>query len=291
VARPIRGIGLGMRRQHMDDLVSAQRPIDFLEVLPENWLCYGGQRRKQLHACMDRFVCVSHSVSLSIGGTDPLDQELLDAIALFCERADAPFFSDHLCYSTVLGQPTHDLLPLPFSNEVARHIAARVAQAQAHVGRPLLLENATYYLPMPGAELDEAGFLGSVLVAADCGMLLDINNVYVNSRNHGYDPFAFIDQLPLERVQQLHLAGHTQRGEVIIDTHIGPIIDPVWALYRYTLRRAGRLIPTLIEWDQDIPALDVLLAEVDRARAAADRALASASASAFTPLAIAEESL
>lgn len=288
MTRAISGIGIGLRRQHLGDLASSHRPIDFLEVLPENWLYYGGQRRRQLDACVDRFPCVSHSVSLSIGGTDPLDHRLLDAIALFCERADAPFFSDHLSYSTVQGQPVHDLLPLPFSRDVACHVAERVAQAQAHVGRPLLLENATYYLPMPGADLNEAEFICAVLHAAGCGMLLDINNVYVNSRNHGYDPFSFIDQLPLERVHQLHLAGHTQRDAVIIDTHIGPIVDPVWALYRYTLRRAGRLIPTLIEWDQDIPALDVLLDEVDRARASAHRALASPCASTFTPLAIEE---
>jgi len=284
VARSISGIGIGLRREHLGDLVSSQRPVDFLELLPENWLCYGGQRRRQLDACIDRFPSVSHSVSLSIGGTDPLDHELLDAIALFCERTGAPFFSDHLCYSTVQAQPVHDLLPLPFSRDVARHVAERVALAQAHVGRPLLLENATYYLSMPGADLDEAGFICAVLHATDCGMLLDVNNVYVNSRNHGYDPFSFIDQLPLERVQQLHLAGHTQREDVIIDTHIGPIVDPVWALYRYTLRRAGRMIPTLIEWDQDIPALDVLLDEADRARAAADRALVSPLATAFTAI-------
>lgn len=278
MARPISGIGIGLRRPHAAELLRTDRRVDFLEVLPENWVCFGGQRRALLHACTERFPSVPHSVSLSIGGTEPLGTELLDAIAALCERTDAPFWSDHLCYSTVQGQPVHDLLPLPFTQEVVQHVASCVAQAQAHVGRPLLLENATYYVEMPGAELDEADFIRAVLAAADCGLLLDVNNVYVNSRNHGFDPFAFIDRMPLTRVHQLHLAGHTQQQDLLIDTHIGPIPDPVWDLYRHTLRRAGRLIPTLIEWDQDIPTLDVLMDEADRARAAAEEALGCAPA-------------
>lgn len=273
MARLISGIGVGLRRPFATELLKTKRHLDFLEITPENWVLYGGQRRSLLAACMDRHPAVSHSVSLSIGGLDPLDTALLDSVALFCEQTDAPFWSDHICYSSVLGQPTHDLLPLPFTHEAVHHVAHRAAQAQSHVGRLLLLENATYYVPMPGAELDEAGFLCAILAAVDCGLLLDVNNVYVNSQNHGYDPFLFINRLPLDRVGQLHLAGHTLVDDVIIDTHIGPIIEPVWALYQHTLRRAGRLIPTLIEWDQEIPALDVVLDEIERARSVADAAL------------------
>lgn len=273
MAKKIAGIGIGLRRPFIQELAATKRRVDFVEITPENWVLFGGRRRRWLDACLERFPAVAHSVSLSIGGLDPLDHEFLDAMAGLCERLDAPFFSDHVCYSTVLSQPVHDLLPLPFTHEAAAHTAARAKKVREHLGCELVLENATFYAHMPGAELDEADFLIKTLAAGDCGMLLDVNNVYVNSRNHGFDPYAFIDRMPFERVRYLHLAGHTVKEHVTIDTHIGPIIEPVWDLYRYTLQAAGRLIPTLIEWDQDIPPLDRVLDEVDRARAIAEATL------------------
>lgn len=272
--RQISGIGVGLRLQYAAELATTERPIDFIEIMPENWVCFGGKRRRHLDACAERFPSTTHSVSLNIGGGDPLDGELLDATAELLRRVEAPFFSDHVCYSSVRGQPVSDLLPLPFTREVIDHTAARIIEARDRVGCPLALENATFYSHMPGAEMDEASFLCQLLEAGDCGMLLDINNVYVNSQNHGFDPRAFIDRMPLSRVWQMHLAGHTRVDDTIIDTHIGPIIEPVWDLYRYTLRRAGRLIPTLIEWDQDIPSFAAVVDEVDRARIAAAEALA-----------------
>ena len=272
--RQISGIGVGLRLQYAAELAQTERPIDFIEIMPENWVCFGGKRRRHLDACAERFPSTTHSVSLNIGGGDPLDGELLDATAELLRRVEAPFFSDHVCYSSVRGQPVSDLLPLPFTREVIDHTAARIIEARDRVGCPLALENATFYSHMPGAEMDEASFLCQLLEAGDCGMLLDINNVYVNSQNHGFDPRAFIDRMPLSRVWQMHLAGHTRVDDTIIDTHIGPIIEPVWDLYRYTLRRAGRLIPTLIEWDQDIPSFAAVVDEVDRARIAAAEALA-----------------
>ena len=272
--REISGIGIGLRRDFAAELLKSQRRVDWLEITPENWMRYGGSRRRTLDAALDRFPTVSHSVSLSVGGPDPLDNEFLDAQAALCERMAAPFFSDHICFSSALGQPVHDLLPLPFSREAIAHTVLRAKAAQAHVGRPLVLENATFYahMPVPKDEppLGEADFLCAILDGSGCEMLLDVNNVYVNSRNHGTSAKAFIDRMPLERVRYIHLAGHTEKEDVIIDTHIGPIVDPVWQLYRYTLQRAGRLIPTLIEWDQDLPALDELLDEADRARAICD---------------------
>ncbi len=271
--KQITGIGVGLRRSYAADLARTTRQVDFIEIMPENWVCFGGRRRRQLDACIERFPSVTHSVSLNIGGLDALDDELLTTTAELLSRTNAPFFSDHVCYSSVRGQPVSDLLPLPFTHEVLAHTVRRVGEAQDRVGRPLALENATFYSHMPGAEMDEATFLYELITSADCGMLLDINNVYVNSQNHGFDARAFIDRLPLSRVWQLHLAGHTLINGTLIDTHIGPVIPPVWDLYRYTLRRAGRLIPTLIEWDQDIPPLDAVLDELDRARLAADQAL------------------
>ena len=268
-SRDISGIGVGLRRQFAKELATTSRQVDFIEIVPENWVCFGGKSRRLLDACTERFATVSHSVSLNIGGEDALDGELLEKTAALCERLQAPFFSDHVCYSSVQGQPVHDLLPLPFSQQALEHTAARICQVQQQVGRPLVLENATFYAHMPGAQMDEATFIGQLLEAGDCGLLLDVNNVYVNSQNHGFDAQQFIDRMPMHRVRQLHLAGHTLQGNTIIDTHIGPIIDPVWELYRYTLKRAGRLIPTLIEWDQEIPPLAEVLDEVDRARAIA----------------------
>jgi len=276
MTREIRGIGLGMRRPFVKELNATSRRVDFVEITPENWVIFGGRRRRWLAQTLERYAMVPHGISLSVGGIDPLNNEFLDAMAALCEETNAPFWSDHVCYSTVGGQPVHDLLPLPFSREAMEHTAARARQAQAHVGRPLVLENATFYahMPVPPGEtaLSEADFLRGVLEMADCGMLLDVNNVYVNSQNHHFDPRAFIDRMPLERVRYIHLAGHTVEEMAIIDTHIGPIIDPVWALYRYTLEAAGRLIPTIIEWDQEIPPLDTLIDEVDRARAVAAEA-------------------
>lgn len=285
--RPIQGVGIGLRRVFAHELASTRRRLDFVEVMPENWVCFGGRAKRQLQACLERFPAVTHGVSLNIGGLEPLDSRLLDATAALCQDYAVPFWSDHVCYSSVQGQPVSDLLPLPFTRQVIEHTAPRIRQAQAHVGRPILLENATFYAHMPPPQgtppadiLDEATFLCELLAAGDCGMLLDVNNVYVNSVNHGFDPRAFIDRMPLARVRQLHLAGHTRQDDVVIDTHIGPIIDPVWDLYAYTLRRAGRLIPTLIEWDQDIPPLDEVLDEVDRAYAVAEETLAGATGAA-----------
>ena len=286
MAAPVQGIGIGLRRDLAEELTQTSRRLDLIEVMPENWICFGGKRQRQLLACLDRFPAVTHSIALNIGGLDPLDNRLLDGIASFCERHDVPFWSDHVCYSTVLGTPTFDLLPLPFTRQIIAHTAPRIRQAQAHVGRPLLLENATFYAQMPPPPgtppadvLDEATFLCELLEAGDCAMLLDVNNVYVNSRNHGFDPRAFIDRMPLSRVRQIHLAGHSDLGNVIIDTHIGPIIDPVWDLYAYTLQRAGRLIPTIIEWDAEIPPLDQVIDEADRARAVAERVLCTSAES------------
>ncbi len=273
MTRALHGFGVGLRRPFADALLEAGRPPDFIEVTPENWAFFGGRRRQMLEANAERFPSTSHSVSLSIGGLEPLDRPLLDALAQLVRRHQMSFFSDHLCYSSVAGSPVHDLLPLPFTAEVVEHVARRVAEAQERVEAPLALENATLYAHMPGAQMDEAAFLAAVLERSGCQLLLDVNNVYVNSLNHGFEPHAFIDRMPLDRVVEIHLAGHTEMDGVVIDTHIGPIIDPVWDLYRYTLARGGRPIPTLVEWDQEIPELDVVLDEVDRARAHAAQVL------------------
>lgn len=274
MTRTARGIGVGLRSEFIADLPGTSRQVDWLEIIPENWADHGGISRRMLHACRERWPLVPHSTALSIGGPDPFDEVYLGWMRDLCREIEAPWFSDHICYSSIGGMHTHELLPLPMSEEAAEHTVRRIREAQARFEVPLVLENPSYYAVMPGSTMDEASFLCRVLGEADCGMLLDLNNVYVNSVNHRFDPYAFVDRMPLERVRQIHLAGHSRQHQLIIDTHRGPIIDEVWALYRHTLRRAGRLIPTLIEWDTDIPALDQVLDEVDRARDHAAMALA-----------------
>ncbi|MCY1079973.1 MNIO family bufferin maturase [Archangium lansingense] len=260
------GAGIGLRREFYARLPETSRALDWVEIIPENFLTLGGRSQRALDACVERWPALPHGVALNIGGPEPLDEDYLSRLKALVERVDAPFFSDHLCYSRLRGAYLHDLLPLPFSEEAVEHVVPRVREVKERVGRPFLLENPSYYARMPGGTLDEAAFLRHVAEEADCGLLLDVNNVYVNAQNHGYDPRAFVDALPLERVVQIHLAGHEQQPDVIIDTHGAPVCDEVWSLYRYVLERTGP-VSTLMEWDQDIPSLEAVLDEADRARA------------------------
>ena len=273
--RDIAGIGLGVRREFVSELAATTREIDFIEIVPENWI--RPQTRGLIDPCVERWPTVPHSIHLSIGGPDPMDLEFLAAMREITHRIEAPFYSDHVCYSKVHGIHTGELLPMPFSDEAIAHIATRAAEVRARLEVPLVLENPTYYSVMPGSTMDEATFLTTLLTAADCGMLLDVNNVWVNARNHGYDAQAFIDRMPMDRVRQLHMAGHDYNEplDTIVDTHGAAVRDEVWALYRYTLQRAGRLIPTVIEWDNKVPAMEQVIDEVDKARTHAAAALGS----------------
>ncbi|MCY1021587.1 DUF692 domain-containing protein [Pyxidicoccus sp. MSG2] len=261
------GAGIGLRRSFYEELPRTERSLDWVEIIPENFLTLGGRPQRTLDACAERWPVLPHGVGLDIGGPDALDGDYVTRLAALVARVDAPFFSDHLCYSRLDGVYLHDLLPLPFTEAAVEHVVPRVREVMARVGRPFLLENPSYYANMPGGTLPEADFLRHVVEEADCGLLLDVNNVYVNALNHGYDARAFVDALPLERVVQVHLAGHTRYPDVIIDTHGDRVCGDVWSLYEYVLRRTGP-VATLIEWDQDIPSLDAVLDEADVARAA-----------------------
>lgn len=261
------GAGIGLRRVFYEALPRTERPLDWVEIIPENFLTLGGRSQQTLEACAERWTVLPHGVGLNIGGPDPLDNEYITGLAALVKRLDAPFFSDHLVYSRLGGVYLHDLFPLPFNEEAVEHVVPRVREVMARVERPFLLENPSYYARMPGGTLSEAAFLRHVAEQADCGLLLDVNNVYVNAQNHGYEPRAFIDALPLERVVQIHLAGHDRFPDVIIDTHGAPVCDDVWSLYRYVLERTGP-VSTLIEWDQEIPSMEAVLDQADLARAA-----------------------
>jgi len=258
---PVFGAGIGLRKEHFKDMPSTDLPLGWLEIVPENFMNFGGYPQTMLDLCASRWPIISHGVNLSIGSTDPLNAEYVERLNTLLQRVKAPWYSDHLCFTSVGGEYFHDLMPLPFSEEAVDHVAQRVKQLQKKIKLPFLLENPSYYVKMPGAEMDEATFTRRVLEKADCGMLLDVNNVYVNSRNHGFDAKDFIRQMPHERIGQIHIAGHHDTGEVIIDTHEGPIINEVWDLYEFTLKEMGRPVTTLIEWDTNIPPLQDVVVE------------------------------
>lgn len=273
---PYLGHGVGLRREHWDQIFEHAPGVDFLEILTENFLGFGGRRRRILEQAAERFPLCMHGTALSIGSVAPLDRAYLEKLGQLVKDTGSLWFSDHLCFSSAFGVEYHDLMPVPFTAEALHHVAERVKQVQAIADVPFLLENPSYYIGYGANEMSEAQFIAELLEIADCGLLLDVNNVYVNSVNHGYDPKAFIDAMPHHRVTQIHMAGHTWVGETIIDTHGAHCIDPVLDLYRYTLERTGP-VSTLLEWDNDVPCLDVLLAENDTVRAAAQSVLGEVS--------------
>lgn len=260
-------VGLGLRQELVADLLTAPaREVDFVELAPENWLDMGGKFRKQLEAIAARYPLACHGLSLSLGGPAPLDIEFLQRLKLFLERYDVALYSEHLSYCTDDGH-LYDLLPIPFTEEAVHYVAARIRTTQDILQRRIAVENVSYYAA-PGRELDELTFIKAVLNEADCDLLLDVNNIYVNSINHGYDAAAFLDGLPAERVRYIHVAGHYRQAEdLIIDSHGADVIDPVWALLERAYRHVGPL-PTLLERDFNIPPLAELLHETRRIRCA-----------------------
>ncbi len=259
------GAGLGLRRSLLGVLSDTTRDqIAFMEVAPENWIGVGGRLGRQLRAYTERFPFVCHGLSLSIGSPAPLDTELLQAVKTFLATHGIHCYSEHLTYTGDEGQ-LYDLLPIPFTAEAVGHVAARIRQAQDILGQRIALENASYYCA-PGQEMSESEFIRAVLAEADCDLLLDVNNVYVNSINHGYDARDFIDQMPGERIAYLHMAGHYEEAEDLrIDTHGSAVIEPVWSLLDYTYARHG-LRPTLLERDFNIPPVTELLDELQTIR-------------------------
>jgi len=261
------GVGLGLRRALLDDLLAARAgSVDFLELAPENWLGVGGLLGRQFAAIAERYPLMLHGLSLNIGGQAPLDQNLLNGVREFMDHHEVPVYSEHLSYCGDEGH-LYELFPLPFTQEAVTHVAARIHEVQETLGRPLVLENASYYLQAdPDAELDEAGFIAAVVEASGCELLLDVNNVYVNSVNHGYEPLHFLNALPLDRVRYLHVAGHYDEAPGLkIDTHGADVPDPVWALLEAVYDQLGPL-PTLLERDFNFPELASLLAETDHIR-------------------------
>ena len=269
------GFGLGARPQHYDDLLGDFAGcVSWLEALTENYLVPGGKPLHYLARLRERYPIVFHGVSLSIGGTDPLDEDYLDAVKRLSERFEPSWISDHLCWTGVDGLNLHDLLPLPFTEAVVRHVVARIVHVQERLGRRIALENVSSYVTFAQSDMTEWDFLREIAQRADCLLLLDVNNVYVSSVNHGFDPLAYLRGVPQERVQQFHLAGHRDQNGFLIDTHDAPVLEAVWRLYAAALARFGPR-STMIERDDSIPPLPELLAELERARTLAATANAA----------------
>ncbi|MBI5753193.1 MAG: DUF692 domain-containing protein [Hydrogenophilales bacterium] len=259
----LHGAGLGFRRELLDALkVQTPKAVDFFEIAPENWIDFGGASARDLRAFTERYPFVCHGLSLSIGGPGPLDEMLLTRIKSFMKTHGIQFYSEHLSYCSDDGH-LYDLLPIPFTEDAVKYVAARIKRAQDILETRIAMENASFYVMAPINEMSEIEFIRAVVEEADCWLHLDVNNVYVNSVNHGYDPLEFIRQMPTERIVYLHMAGHYNEAEnLIIDTHGADVIDPVWQLLDATYALHG-VHPTLLERDFNIPPLDELAREVE----------------------------
>lgn len=261
----VQGAGLGLRRTFMDELLSVENaPVDFLEVAPENWLEMGGRLGKKLRAFTERYPMLCHGLSLSIGGPTPLDEDFVKRIKTFLDTHQVRLYSEHLSYCSDDGH-LYDLMPIPFSEEAVHYVANRIRRVQDILQRRLIIENVSYYAA-PGQELDELTFVNAILAEADCDLLLDINNVYVNSINHRYSAKAYIDAIDSKRIAYMHIAGHdNEAADLIVDTHGADVIEPVWDLLAYCYQQHG-VKPTLLERDFNIPDLQTLFAEVKQIR-------------------------
>ena len=270
----LESFGLGLRTEHYRDFLAAPQAVDWLELISENYLVAGGKPLYFLDRIRQDYPMVLHGVSLSIGSSDPLDAGYLRELRGLVDRVEPAWVSDHLCWTGTRSLNLHDLLPLPYTEETLRHLVPRVAQVQDALGQALLLENVSSYVRYLADEMSEWEFIRELVGRTGCELLLDVNNVYVSSVNHGFDPRVFIDAVPVEAVRQIHLAGHEDHGDYLIDTHDHPVCTAVWDLYAYTIGRLGP-VATMIERDDHIPSLAELVGELASARSLARRALAT----------------
>lgn len=260
------GCGIGLRREHYDAVLTERPRVAWFEVISENFMVPGGRPRHVLEQVRRDYPVSLHGVSLSIGSDEGLDPTYLGRLKELVEWVEPALVSDHLCWTGLGGHNSHDLLPLPFTEEVVRAVAAKVRQVQETLGRRILLENISSYLRFQRSAMEEWEFLTAVAEEGDCDVLLDVNNIYVNARNHGFDPLRYLEGVPRHRVKELHLAGHEDNGHVVIDTHDHPVCDAVWELYRRAVERFGP-VPTLLERDARVPEMPALLAEAHEAEA------------------------
>jgi uncharacterized protein len=262
---PFLGFGVGLRRPHYTYVLDQWPPMDWFEVISENFMVAGGRPLAVLERVRERYPIVLHGVSMSLGSTDEFNRDYLRDLARLARRFEPAWISDHLCWTGVGGHNLHDLIPLPYTDEALRHVAGRIRQVQEVLERRILIENVSSYMEFTLSTMSEWEFLAAVAEEADCGVLLDINNIYVSAFNHQFDPLVYIDAIPVNRVAQFHLAGHSDHGSYLLDTHDHPVCNEVWSLYEHAVHRFGR-VSTLIEWDDNIPGFGELAATAGRAR-------------------------
>jgi uncharacterized protein (UPF0276 family) len=249
------GIGIGLRVPHYQHILSEKPTVDWFEIISENFMCDGGRPLKVLDQILEQYRVVQHGVSAYFGSAEELDREHMKKLKRLVKRTNTPWLSDHLCWGSVDGRFTHDLLPMPYTFAAAKVTARKIREARDFLEVPIAVENVSSYAEFHVSEMTEWEFLNEVVEQADCGVLLDVNNIYVSSRNHNFNPVEYVDSIPPERVAQFHIAGHSKYERYILDTHDHPVIDPVWKLYDHAIRRIGRTA-TLLEWDARIPSFD-----------------------------------
>jgi uncharacterized protein (UPF0276 family) len=260
------GHGVGLRTPHYAEVVADHPAVDWFEVITENFMVAGGNPRRVLREVREHYPVVLHGVSLSLGSVDPLDEKYLQNLLALAHETEPAWISDHLCWASYGGHTGHDLWPLPFTEEALEHVARRVQAVQERLGRRILIENVSSYLEYAHSSMPEWEFLSALAQRSDCGLLLDVNNIFVSAHNHDFDPAAFLAGVPIGRVKQIHLAGHRDEGTHLLDTHDHPVCDGVWSLYRNAVQRFGA-VSTLIERDDDIPPLSQVIAESRQAAA------------------------
>ncbi len=258
------GIGVGLRVPHYQHILSQQPAVDWFEIISENFMVEGGRPLEILDQILEQYRVVQHGVSMYFGSADQLNKDHLQKLKKLVKRTQTPWLSDHLCWGSVDGRFTHDLLPMPYTMGVAKHTAEKVRQAQDFLEVPICVENVSSYAEYQQSNMTEWEFLSEVVERADCGMLLDVNNIYVSSQNHNFDPLDYVRGVPLSRVGQIHIAGHSRYEKVILDTHDHPVPDPVWAVYAEAIKLSGHTA-TLLEWDDRIPSFDEVHAEALKA--------------------------
>jgi len=258
------GVGIGLRIPHYQHILERKPVVDWFEIISENFMVDGGRPLALLDQILEQYRVVQHGVSMYFGSADPLDRGHLRRLKALARRTRTPWLSDHLCWGSVDGNYTHDLLPMPYTWEAVRMTAAKVRQAREELEVPVIVENVSSYAEFHESRMTEWEFLAEVVERADCGILLDVNNIYVSSRNHGFDPFQYLNAVPAERVAQIHIAGHSRFEKYILDTHDHPVLDPVWDLYARAIERCGATA-TLLEWDANIPSFDQVHAEALKA--------------------------
>ncbi len=263
--KPFLGFGLGLRTDHFQDVLDRAPTVDWFEVISENFMVAGGKPKFYLHAIRERYPLVMHGVSMSIGSADPLNMDYLSNLKALINEVQPEWVSDHLCWTGMQKMNSHDLLPLPYTDDVIQHLIERIKFVQDYLGRQILIENVSSYLTFSESHLTEWDFLNIIAEEADCNILLDINNIYVSARNHGFKAEQYIDAMNPNRIWQIHLAGHSDYGQYVIDTHDHDISEAVWELYQYTAKKIGP-VSTMIERDDHIPPLGELVTELDKAR-------------------------